>query len=157
MRTFSTLPRFSLKVVHATINKDALNARYEGAADENAYRLALQFLLEKVDRVNRDNKVLVADEAKQEELAAIEMVANLQEWGGGEVSGTTLTTVIDSLHFVPSNHSPGVQMADLVAYVLQRSRRGIEGHPDALAAMERLTNVVSEHTVSWRQPWPPRG
>ena len=95
---------------------------YSGAAEKNAYRLALQFLLEKVDVLGSERKVLIADEAKEQQLSAIRMVADLQKWVGGEVTGRQLRTVIDSLHFVASNASPGVQLADLVAYAIQRSR-----------------------------------
>jgi hypothetical protein len=79
------LEPYDIWIAHATINKPALHDRYEGAADGNAYRLALQFLLEKVDRLAVGRKVLVADEAKEQELRAVKMVADMQEWGGGEV------------------------------------------------------------------------
>lgn len=150
---FSLLGPYDVHIVHATINKPALHQRYQGAADENAYRLALQFLLEKVDSLAVGRKVLVADEAKEQELRAVKMVADMQEWGGGEVPGKQLRTVIDSLHFVSSHASPGVQMADLVAYVLQRSRHK-ETHPDAQAGLDRLVAIASYHTLTWREPWP---
>ena len=143
-----------LSVVHATINKVALHDQYGGAADANAYRLALQFLLEKVDVLNRENKILVSDEAKEQQLRAIGMVADMQKWGGGEVPGGTLRTVIDSMHFVRSHASPGVQLADLVAYVIQRASQPPERHPGAQAARDRMSNLVKEHTASWREPWP---
>ena len=146
---------YDLSVAHATIDKVKLHDRHGGAADENAYRLALQFLLEKVDaNMGSSLKVLVADEAKEQQLHAIEIVADMQHWGVGEVPGRQLTRVIDSLHFVRSNASPGVQLADMTAYVLQRHRRGREGHPEAEAAMRRLIQIVSSHTQTYRQPWP---
>lgn len=150
------LEDLDLSVAHSTIDKARLHARYDGNADANAYLLALQFLLEKVDRLGTQNRIIVADEAKEQQLRAIKMVAEMQDWGGGQVPGRTLKTVIDSLHFVRSNASPGVQMADLVAYVIQRSRRKSEGHPAAAAALTRLSGVVSDHTLTWRDPWPRR-
>ena len=33
-----------LNVAHSTIDKPKLHSKYDGSADENAYRLALQFL-----------------------------------------------------------------------------------------------------------------
>lgn len=149
----SLLDSYDIWIAHATINKPALHVRYEGAADRNAYRLALQFLLEKVDKLAVGKKVLVADEAKEQELRAVKMVADMQEWGGGEVPGRQLQTVIDSLHFVSSHASLGVQMADLVAYILQRSRHK-EPHPDARAGLDRLVAMVTERTVTWREAWP---
>ena len=145
-----------IDIAHATINKDALHRKYSGAADANAYRLALQFLLEKVDVLGSSNKILVADEAKEQELRAIKMVADMQQWGGGEVPSRPLVRVIDSLHFVRSHASAGVQMADMVAFVLQRTRRGREGHPDATAALARLQQTIGDHTRTYRMPWPER-
>lgn len=150
----SVLGKLDLQVAHASIDKHKLSARYGGLADKNAYRLALQFLLEKIDRLDPVNRILVADEAKEEQLRAIKMVADMQQWGGGEVPGRTLSSVIDSLHFVRSVASTGVQIADLVAFVIQRFRRGTEKHPDAASAIRRLNTAVSAQTVTWRQPWP---
>lgn len=49
--------------------------------------------------------------------------------------------------------SSGVQMADLVAYVLQRGRHK-ETHPDAQAGLNRLVAMVTNRTITWREPWP---
>lgn len=143
-----------IDIAHASIDKAALHTRYNGGADDNAYRLALQFLLEKVDAYGSSLKILVADEAKEQEVRAVKMVQGMQNWSwGGEVPGRQLKTIIDSLHFVSSHDSAGVQMADLVAFVLQRRRRK-EAHPNAQAAMNRLSSLVDAHTRTWRQPWP---
>jgi hypothetical protein len=83
----------------------------------------------------------------------MKMVADMQEWGGGEVPGRQLQTVIDSLHFVSSHANSGVQLADLVAFVLQRSRHH-EPHPDAQAGLDRLNAMVSSRTLTWREAWP---
>jgi Protein of unknown function (DUF3800) len=149
----SLLDTCDIDIAYSSIDKARLTVRYGGAADANAYRLGLQFLLEKVDALGTARKVIVADEAKEQELAAIRMVADMQDWGGGEVPGKKLESVIDSLHFVSSHASAGVQMADLVAYVIQRQRQ-TEHHPDAQAGMNRLSAVVNTHTRTWRQPWP---
>jgi len=53
----------------------------------------------------------------------VRMVGDMQEWGYAEVPGRRKpTSIIDSLHFVSSRVSPGVEMADLIAYVLHRHR-----------------------------------
>ncbi len=56
-----------LSVVQSSIDKARLHARYGGAADENAYRLALQFLLEKIDSYGTADRIIIADEAKEQE------------------------------------------------------------------------------------------
>lgn len=145
-----------VSVSYASIHKERLHARYGGNADGNAYLLALQFLLEKIDSGYRGkgNKILIADEQKEHQLRAVKMVADLQDWGGGEVPGARLKTVIDSMHFVSSHASPGVQLADLVAYALQRRWNRWDSHPDAKAAIERITDVIGMRTNTWREPWP---
>lgn len=148
------LDQLDIKIAHSTINKQKLHEKYAGALDDRAYRLALQFLLEKVDRSGPALKIVVADESKSDQLEAINMLANMQEWGSGEVLGIKLRTVIDSLHFVRSHDSPGVQIADLVAYLIQRRRRGPERHPDAQSAVSRMMEIIHSQTPTFREPWP---
>ncbi len=150
------LDELSISVSFASINKANLRAKYDGAYDDNAYLLALQFLLEKLDRWRSPDtlRILIADEAKQERLRAIELVQDLQQWSLGVVPGRRLVSVIDSVHFVGSKHSPGVQLADMVAYVIQRYRTNPQSHPDATAALERMRQVIVDHTPTYREPWP---
>jgi hypothetical protein len=152
----AVLNDLEVSVSHASIHKERLRARYGGDADGNAYLLALQFLLEKIDSgyAGMGKKILIADEQKEHQLRAVKMVADLQDWGGGEVPGRKLKTVIDSMHFVSSHASPGVQLADLVAYALQRQQNQRDSHENARAAIGRITDVIWEHTNTWRQPWP---
>lgn len=152
--TVGLLDELDLRVAHATINKPELHAKYNGQADDNAYRLALQFLLEKLDRNVAGLKLIIADEAKEEQAYAQKMMMGMQQWQwAGEVPGSQLTTIIDSLHFVRSDASPGVQLADLVAYVLQKIRRGTR-HPNAQAVLDEMSGTIRDRLVTWREPWP---
>jgi hypothetical protein len=137
-----------IDIAHASINKAKLHTRYGGDADDNAYRLALQFLLEKIDAYGSARKIVVADEAKEQEVRAVKMVGEMQDWAfRGEVPGRKLGTIIDCLHFVSSHDSAGVQIADLIAYVMQRRRR-TEAHPDARAAIARYGSLVDLAAVT---------
>ena len=148
------LEEFDLHLAHASIHKQNLHEKYSGSADENAYRLALQFLLEKIDRYGTTLKILVADEAKEQRLKAIKMVADLQDWGGGEVPGRNLRHIIDSLHFVESQASPGVQLADMAAFAYQRHKNKWDTHPNAQEAIARIYSVINNQTRTWRDVWP---
>jgi len=152
----SILDELGIDVAHAQVHKERLNARWGEDGDKAAYLLALQFLLEKIDSLGggRERYIVVADEAKEHELRAVEMVADLQTWGRGEVSGKVLKNVIDSIHFVDSKRSPGVQMADLVAYLLQRNDCGEEHHPNAQEKRTAMVDAVWARTVTWRETWP---
>jgi len=147
------LDEHDIRLSHATINKEKLHKRYGGSADKNIYLLALQFLLEKINNLS-DNKIIIADESKEHELKAVKMLSDLQDWGSGEVPGEQLKTIIDSLHFVRSFQSPGVQLADIIAYLLQRSRLESQHHPEADKAIEEFSSIIWSHCVTWRQEWP---
>lgn len=151
------LPKLGITIAHSSIDKDLLHAKYGGAADSNAYLLALQFLLERIElRGSTQLKVVVADEAKHEQSAAIKLVGDLQNYNSGVVPGKQLQRVIDSMHFVRSVDSPGVQLADLVAFALQRSTYGRDSHPEAIAGLQRITKVITENRLTRREPWPTR-
>lgn len=148
------LDELDLRVAHSTVDKRRLHEKYDGDADENAYRLALQFLLEKLEDKVEGLKVIIADEAKEEQAYAQRMMMGMQQWSwGGEVPGKQLNTVIDSLHFVRSSASPGVQLADLVAFILQRAKRGAF-HPEGQRSLDAMRATIVRHTVTWREPWP---
>ncbi len=105
-----------------------------------------------MDTYGSSLKILVADETKEQQIPALKMVKGMQNWTwGGEVPGRQLKKIIDTLHFVSSHDSAGVQMADLIAFVLQRRRRK-ESHPNAQAAIDRLSSAVNMHTRTWREP-----
>lgn len=153
-RALQALVELDLWVAYSIINKDRLHRRYGGAADGNAYRLALQFLLEKVDRIPGSFRIVVADESKEQSSGAIGMFADLQALGVGEVPGLPLRSFIDSLHFVRSHDNPGVQLADLTAYVLQRFRGRRDSHADAIDGIQRLHEIVRQRSRTWRDSWP---
>ena len=148
------IPAHGISIAHATIDRQKLHDKHSGRFDASAYRLGLQFLLEKVDALP-GLKVVVADESKEQEAEAKEMVADLQEWGGGEVLGRKVSSVIDAMHFVQSYESPGVQIADMVAYLFHRVRlTATEHHPDALAGRRAMLETIHSHTPTYRMTWP---
>lgn len=149
------LETLEIDIAYASVHKDRLNKRWGDGGDQRAYLLALQFLLEKVNALRAHRYIVVADEAKEHELRAVEMLSDLQSWGHGEVSSNVvLHRIIDSIHFVDSKRSPGVQMADLVAYLLQRVARGPEHHPNAQAKRTEMAALIRDRMVTWRETWP---
>jgi len=148
------LVEFDVQIAHASIHKERLRLKYEGGADKNAYLLAMQFLLEKVDRNIPGLKIVVADENREQQLKAIKLVSDLQDWGSGEVPGHQLPTIIDSLHFASSKSNPGIQIADAVAFIHQRRSNGWDRDPRSIALTESLFNLINTQTRTWRETWP---
>lgn len=152
------LRKLALGVAHSSIDKDLFAERGYLSRGKSAYLAALQFLLEKLDRRVESYKIVIADQKLDDELKAVKMVGDMQRWGLGEFYGlenTALESVIDSIHFVRSETSPGVQLADLVAYILNRIRfKPTEGQPYAQEVRDRLQQIILEQRVAERQTWP---
>lgn len=149
------LPRLEIQVAHSSVRKSALTGVQQNLRGRKSYLLGLQFLLEKIDALPGDEPRLVfADRAKAFEVAAVEMFSDIQWTGIGEVPGRKHSRITDSLHYVDSKYSPGVQLADLVAFVLQRRIRQSEKHPAAEAAMDRMHSLILSQRVTWRETWP---
>lgn len=152
------LTRFEIGVAHSSIRKTALSGIEGKLRSRKAYLMALQFLLEKIDAIPGSGpRLVIADRAKQYEVDAIGMFADIQLSGIGEVPGRKYRRIGDSLHYVDSKFSSGVQLADLVAYVLQRRMKQYESHVDAEAAMARMHAEVISRRVTWRETWPAGG
>jgi hypothetical protein len=59
------------------------------------------------------------------------------------------------MHFVQSHESPGVQIADMVAYLFHRVRlTATEGHPEVLSSRQRMLEVIGINTSTYRMTWP---
>jgi len=122
----SLLDTHGCEVAYARIDKVKFEKR-KYPRPESPHLLALQFLVEKLDDwlgtqtdPTRQRGLIVADETKEHGDFAIAMVANMQRWGSPIGSREPLTHVIDTVHFVRSKDNPGVQLADLVVYALNR-------------------------------------
>lgn len=146
-------------VAYASINKPELKAK--GYSEViSPHLLAMQFLLEKIDSWLRkgERALVVADEMKEHEYDAIELVSEMQRWGSSLVPGRKLEQIIDTVHFVRSKDNPGVQMADMVAYVIKQNhlipRSSVQ--PQHVFIRELIIEHINPILRTWRQPWPPK-
>lgn len=149
------LDELDIKVVHSAIHKQALHDKYQGEFDSSAYLLALQFMLEKIENWKTGKlRLVIADEAKEHQTRAVRLLRDMQNWGLAAVPGVKIESIVDSMHYVDSKDSPGVQLADFVAFVIHRASLPSQNHPDADAAVVRMRTAVNMATVTWREAWP---
>lgn len=153
------LPQFECTVSYASINKPALMARNYGTPG-TPHLLALQFLCEKVEAFlarqadpMRQRALLIADETHEHERFAIEQLKRQQQGRGGEVPGIQTAHLVDNIHFVRSQDSRAVQLADVVAYVLNRGSRLPASHPSRLA-YNRFEASIDKVRAEYRHTWP---
>lgn len=142
----------SVFVSHATIRKQGLLERGD---TRSPHMWALQFLIEKLNghlAPLQDRTLLVADQTNEHEQFALELLAGLQ--AGQPRPGLDLgpmNQVIDTVHFVRSETNRGVQLADLVAYLLNRLQR--TGWPEGVE-LNLWTDCVADQRRTWREMWP---
>ena len=157
------LGRHGALVAHASIDKWALR---QSASSEPRmpHLLALRFLAEEIDSYLKQQHdplkqrtLLIADETDEHEAYAQGLVAQMQVRTPSLVGGPALTRIVDQVHFVQSETSPGVQLADLAAFVLTRRMRfPATSHRPSDIAIARLAQIVDSRVVALRDTWPPR-
>ena len=149
-------------IAHASINKARLGAKY--AWPESPHVLAMTYLAQKFDdyiggwkELDRQRALIVADQTQEHEAFVIERVDAMRRLGD-PFWGKRLKRVAESVYFVESQNSPGVQLADLIAYALNRRFRIRKvGHPRGRgdAALEELyEDLIAPHIRTWRECWP---
>lgn len=154
-------------VIHASIDKPNLaELEYQ---DPNPHLIALQFLTEKLERWMRGRQhelsqtvLLVADENHEQEQFSIDLIHQMQASGGPIGEWTSLAIpldhFVDSVYFAQSNQNRGIQLADLVAFPLNRQQwiRRYSGKRRSDRAVDRLVkDHIDPRVHTFRQRWPP--
>ncbi|MCY3635504.1 MAG: DUF3800 domain-containing protein [bacterium] len=150
-------------VAHASIDKWALR-QSAPSEPKMPHLLALRFLAEEIDSYLKhqhdplkQRTLLIADETDEHEAYAHGLVAQMQVRKPSLAEGPALTRIVDQVHFVQSETSPGVQLADLAAFALTRRMRfpTTSRRPSDIA-IARLAEIVDSRVVASRDTWPPR-
>jgi hypothetical protein len=130
------------EIVIRGVNKPDLQRRY--ANPFHPHDIALMFTIESVERLARDREcrvLLIADEAKEIEDAALRDLANYQELGTSWGWKTEqIERIVDTIHFVPSHRNPAIQLADCATFIAARMRKIQAG----LVANDRSAGAVAE-------------
>jgi len=120
------------------------------------------FTIESVERLAREcdcRILLVADEAREIESAALRDLANYQEFGTSWGWNTEqIDHVIDTIHFVRSETNPAIQLADCAAFIAARMRKiesGLVSEDQASEAVEKLWTERVEPFVWENAIWYP--
>ncbi|HEX5525694.1 MAG TPA: DUF3800 domain-containing protein [Solirubrobacterales bacterium] len=124
--------------------------------------IALMFTIESVERMARDHDcrvLLIADEAKEIEHAAIRDLASYQQMGTNWGFRTEqINRIIDTIHFVPSHTNCAIQLADCATFVAARMRKirdGLVVRNESAEAVERLWEARIEPHIHANEVWYP--
>jgi hypothetical protein len=113
------------EVIIRGVSKPHIRRRY--AKPFHPHDIALMFTIESVERLAREREcrvLLIADEAKEIEDAALRDLANYQELGTSWGWKTEqIERIVDTIHFVPSHRNPAIQLVDCATFVAARMRK----------------------------------
>ena len=166
-RALTVLQEVDAVVAQVSIDKPRLAARHP-ASRPNPHLFAMQSLMEGVQRwvVRRadplSRRILqVADENDEQEQDVVDLMDQMLTDGGPVREPTetaiTLERFVDNIYFVRSERSRGIQLADLVAFILRRCA-WIEFHPSkpkSDAAVRMLKEeCIDPRTQILRSRWP---
>ncbi len=113
-KIFGILKSFNFKVIAICIDKQKLNAKYRDPA--HPHHLAFRFMIEEFEKhITGLEKwgLMVCDEIKEHEQNLIEDLETLKRQGSS-------VNILDSVHYVKSHNSWGIQLADVITYFLGR-------------------------------------
>ncbi|MBS1887826.1 MAG: DUF3800 domain-containing protein [Actinobacteria bacterium] len=154
------IARARAEVVIRGVHKPGLNTRY--ADPYHPHDVALKFTIESIERLARNRRchvLLVADEAKEVEEAALRDLAQYQEVGTGWGWRTEpIEWIIDTIHFVPSHRNIAIQLADCTAYIAARVRKlheGLVSRNRSADAVFRLWEKRIQPFLSVNEVWYP--
>ncbi|MDO5533566.1 MAG: DUF3800 domain-containing protein [Propionibacteriaceae bacterium] len=149
-------------VAHASIAKKYLAGSSSPATSPHV--MAFQFLIEKLDQyvakqndVLRQRLLLIADETDEHEAFQLDLVSGMQRGTAGVGRGGSITRILDTVHFVDSRRSRGIQLADLVVYALNRSRRIRAKTNPSLgdkALLSMSERYIFPYVRTYRSTWP---
>jgi hypothetical protein len=113
------------EVIIRGVEKAGLERRY--TKPYHPHDIALMFTIESIERMARERDcrvLLVADEAKEIEDAALRDLANYQEFGTAWGYQTEqIDRILDTIHFVPSHRNSAIQLADCATFIAQRIQK----------------------------------
>ena len=148
------------EVIIRGVEKTGLARRY--ARPYHPHDVALMYTIESVERAARERDcriLLVADEAKEIEDAALRDLANYQEVGTAWGWQTEkIERIVDTIHFVPSHRNGAIQVTDCATFIAARLRKiqdGLVGDGASAQAVERLWEERVLPYVSINQVWYP--
>ena len=143
--------KFNMKIAVVIVRKSAYSAKYSGPKAKDKYRLALQFLLERMNYETKSDKVGVIIESRGEEKDKhLVCVAH----GTCLVGHSSLRPGKFGVIFLNKNHiSPGLELADLLlasAARVEMNKAGIARLGFKPPSAEWYDNVVYEKVIKPR-------
>lgn len=111
--------KYQLKTITIIINKKLLKSKYKNPM--HPHQLAFRFMVEKFESYLIENQkfgLMVCDEIKEHEQSLIEDLESFKRQGTsiGSYDNIVPQNILDSVHYVKSHNSWGIQLCDVGTY-----------------------------------------
>lgn len=117
-KIFSIFSRHNLKTITIIIDKQNLKKRYKNPM--HPHQLAFRFMVERFEIYLIQSKkygLMVCDEIKEHEQSLIEDLESFKRQGTSMGSCENIVqNILDSVHYVKSHNSLGIQLSDVGTY-----------------------------------------
>ena len=143
-------------VIYQGIDTKRLTERYP--LPENPHYLVLKFLLEKVDKhlaKNNEFGIVICDSnsSNADKARYRDMLREIRSIGTGGIFPHRITRIVDTLHFVDSSDSRGIQAIDMATFVhRRRSIHKNKSHDENifLDSLWSLLEPITQQPFIWR-------
>lgn len=123
-----------------------------------AEQVCFQHILQRIDQVAKQRHayaLVIADERGDRERHRERFATYQTEGTPGVYMHTTLSSLLDTVHFAPSHRSRMLQAADIVAFTYQRHMTVSESDRRAQVVMDRLwCKLISSNRLFDPGNWP---
>lgn len=175
----AVVPRCGGKVWIHGINKPLLaeRARQKGYTPDHPYKLCFMYLVEAIDRWLAERQpqpsllddampgplgLLVSDEQDEMERTLVSGLARWRQWGTDHgYRARHVKYLVDTVHYVKSQDSWLIQLADCVSYIRNRHQKALVKHAYVTSAfntseqaVERLWRTHCLPAVIHQRTWP---
>lgn len=156
-RAFQVLSSVEFSILLQGVDKKRLGGRY--SLPDDPHRLALKFLIEKIDQELDDFDsfgIIICDETGSalEKDAYRELLREIQVHDTGGPYARKIVRIVDTLHFVSSKKSRGIQAIDLITFLHRR----MSVHTHASNAENQFTQMLWKKVkdkVVYQGTWAP--
>ena len=126
LKIFNIFNKYKLKTITTIIDKQRLKAKYK--VPMHPHHLAFRLMVEKFEKYLIPNDkfgLMVCDEIKEHEQSLIEDLELFKKEGTsiGNYDNTIPKNILDSVHYVKSHNSLGIQLCDVGTYFIGKYRR----------------------------------
>ena len=123
-----------------------------------AEQVCFQHILQRVDRLAKNASsyaLVIADERGDRERHRERFATYQTEGTPGVYMNTTLSSLLDTVHFAPSRRSRMLQAADMLAFTYRRHQTVVESDPRAQRIMDRMwSKLIASGKLFEPGQWP---